>query len=429
MGIPPFARSVLRSLGLNHGKRTKVTCFTEVVFTGAKDRPDGLLVLDGGRGRLWHCLIEAKVGKSELNEDQISRYIDLARDQQIKAVLTISNQFVALPSHSPINLLGSATRGVDLFHWSWGYLLTEAMLLLNEDQFDNSEQRFLLAEMVRYFSDPSVGISRFDCMNIEWKALNDQIMTGAKLKSSKPEVLNSVSAWHQETRDLCLLMTRETNCPVRVRLSRRHGIDPLRRIRDDAEDLARNHVLTCTFDIPGAAEKILVMADFRRRSLSVSMKLDAPRNKKYAISRINWLLRQLGEVSPDELHIRVYWPGRTEATQAPLESIRENVEVLITGKPKASPTSFEVSLNRDLAGKFVGRKSFIEELEKAMLSFYERVGQHLRAYIPDPPQIPIKEGEDKDDHEDASITGESRGKADGVGTENGETITAAGLSR
>ena len=56
------------------------------------------------------------------------------------------------------------------------------MLLLNEDQFENSEQRFLLAKLVRYFSDPSVGISRFDCMNIEWKALNDQVMAGVKVK-------------------------------------------------------------------------------------------------------------------------------------------------------------------------------------------------------------------------------------------------------
>jgi hypothetical protein len=57
MSVPPFARSMLASLGQRVGARANIDCYTEVVFKdgadAAKARPDGLLVLDGGRGRLW----------------------------------------------------------------------------------------------------------------------------------------------------------------------------------------------------------------------------------------------------------------------------------------------------------------------------------------------------------------------------------------
>ena len=89
------------------------------------------------------------------------------------------------------------------------YLLTQAMLLMNNQEFDRSEQRYILAEMVRYFSHPSVGVSTFDRMNAEWKELNAQVQAGAKLNRSAPVVEKSVAAWHQEVRDLCLLLTRK----------------------------------------------------------------------------------------------------------------------------------------------------------------------------------------------------------------------------
>src|SRR3546814_9402335 len=51
------------------------------------------------------------------------------------------------------------------------------------------------------------------------------------------------------------------------------------------------------------------------------------------------------------------------------------------------PSRFEVVLVRDLAGKFAGAKTFIEQLEAMVPHFYEQVGQYLRAYIAPPPRI------------------------------------------
>src|SRR3546814_11526413 len=138
------------------------------------DRPDGLLVLEGGSGRFWRCHVEAKIGRNELEVEQVERYLAIARAVRLDAVLTISNQFVALPSHSPLSLPKSATKGVELYHWSWMSLLTQAQLLLGNDRVEPAEQRYILAEMERYFSHPAVGVSTFERRHPECKAVHRQ---------------------------------------------------------------------------------------------------------------------------------------------------------------------------------------------------------------------------------------------------------------
>src|SRR3546814_13526033 len=79
-------------------------------------------------------------------------------------------------------------------------LLTQAQLLLGNDRVEPAEQRYILAEMVRYFSHPAVGVSTFDRMNSEWKDVNAQVQAGAKLSKSAPAVENTVAAWRSEER-------------------------------------------------------------------------------------------------------------------------------------------------------------------------------------------------------------------------------------
>src|SRR3546814_12039900 len=53
--VPAFAEALLDSLGQRFGTSSRLGCYTEVVFRGmpdqAKDRPDGLMVLETGGGR------------------------------------------------------------------------------------------------------------------------------------------------------------------------------------------------------------------------------------------------------------------------------------------------------------------------------------------------------------------------------------------
>ncbi len=60
--------------------------------------------------------------------------MQLARLNGIDAVITLSNQFTALPEHHPVQLPRALTKGLGVYHWSWMHVLTQAMLLLHDDE-------------------------------------------------------------------------------------------------------------------------------------------------------------------------------------------------------------------------------------------------------------------------------------------------------
>lgn len=390
MSVDDFAKSLLHGIGQRLGARAKIECYTQVVFkkcpADLKIRPDGFLILSIGR-RTWSALFEAKIGKTSLDQDQIVKYCELAKLNGVDAVITLSNQLAALPTHHPIKLTKTLARGIDLYHWSWMYVLTQATLLLQDDEFRSAEQRYLLSEMVRYFTHASAGVATFDRMNPEWKDLVVKVQSGAALNKTAPEVENSVAAWHQEERDLCLLMSRKLGRQVTLTLSRAHRNDQVRRLKDDCELLVGSQKLLCILDVPDAAAVITVCADIGRRTVACAMHLAAPKDRKGSKSRINWLLRQLNESNPDNIFIKAIWPGRARDTLAALADLRENPRHLDADNASLVPQHFEVIMVRDLAGKFSGPRTFVEQLESAVPDYYEQVGQHLRAWIPPPPKI------------------------------------------
>ena len=117
------------------------------------------------------------------------------------------------------------------------------------------------------------------------------------------------------------------------------------------------------------------------------MKLNAPGDKKRATARVNWLARQLRGVDGDDVIVRAFWLGRGRASQASLSEIKTDPKCLESGHTGAGPTSFEVVMIRDIAGRFSGRRTFIEDLEKLIPEFYDRIGQNLRPWVPSPPSI------------------------------------------
>ena len=165
--VSEFGRSMLGSLGLRLGSRARIDTFTEVVFkktvAGAKHRPDGLIIVNTGKST-WTALVEAKVGTAELTNAQIEAYLAIAKLNGIDAVITVSNQFTPLPTHHPLNVSATLTRKVALFHWSWGYVITQAQLLRELGEVEDREQLILLAELQRFLLHPSSGVKEFDQM-------------------------------------------------------------------------------------------------------------------------------------------------------------------------------------------------------------------------------------------------------------------------
>lgn len=398
VAVHEYRKVMLESIGQRVGQRTKIDAWTEVVFPdekarGKKDddrRPDGALVLRVGK-REWKALIEAKVNNSELKDDQISAYLRRAREHNFDAVITISNQFAALPDHHPVQIDGKLTRSVELFHWSWTYLLTQAELLLESEGIEDTDQHYILSEIVAYFDSDKSGVKGFTEMNSEWGGLVQRCRTDGRLNRTAEEVVNTVSSWHQEQRELCLNLWPLVRARVELKLPRAHKRDPRKRLNDDCALLCQDKRLTSQIVIPNAAAPLEVVADLNSRVITCAMSLFAPEDKKSTKARVNWLVRQI-PAAEDGLDTNIWIQARRRggSSEVPntLEALRRDPLCVDDGSSaNKPPTSFIIWMEASDSRRFAGKRTFIEELESLVPKFYEAVGQHLKAWVPPAPQV------------------------------------------
>ena len=412
--VRPFTAHLLESCGVRVGKTSTVDSFTEVSLpnpdTKQHDRPDGLLILRSRNKLRWSALFEAKVGNAEIDNEQVLRYGKAAQTFGLDAVITLSNQLVPLPSHLPYSVPKALGRKVQFYHISWTSIRTQAMLTLKDSDDLNAEQRYILEEMVRYFEHKESGVKRFDKMNREWQALVSGIKRGEHFNKTSSEIENTVASWHQEERDVCLILTRQIGKRVDIRLPRKHRSDTALRFRETCDDLSNSYELRSGFDIPNAAGDLEVAVSLQRRTISCSMRLQAPADRKRSKSRINWLLRQLPDTRTSDIYIRAFWSGRNPSTQAALSKVIADPTCLEIDRPNINLMAFEVVVVTDPGGRFSGRSTFIERLEKAIPGFYDRVGQNLRKWVPAPP--PIDSTDDPNQSDGDQDTSANGGEAD-----------------
>jgi len=391
--VGEFGRALLESAGLKLGPRARIETYTEVKLEKGDDkawRPDGLIVVTIG-SRKWSALVEAKVGNAELKVEQTEAYLELAHLNGIDALITLSNQFTAHPSHHPLAL--SRRRKIELLHWSWMYVLTEASVLLGREEVEDRDQRTILHEMVRFLTHPSAGLKTFDQMPAAWSGVVDIIQAGGVVAAASQEVREAVGAWHQLVQDLSLDLSRRLNTEVGVRISRAHAADPNARLRDDTAELAKEKRVNATFVVPDTASPIDLCADLQKRSVSLSMRLRAPQDRKSTKARLTWLLRQIPETDLSGLYVRFFWPGRAAATQYPLAALRANPDLAATDRAGLALQSFEVVLVRDFGAKFGQRRNFGSELKELLPDYYKAIGQHLTEWQPPAPQLPEERAE------------------------------------
>jgi hypothetical protein len=411
--VDEFGEALLSSVGHKLGKRSTVECYTEVVFSGertaSKDRPDGLIVVRNGQ-REWRALVEAKIANATLSADQVEKYRQIAKEQNCDAVITISNEFASLPQNHPLSDVRKSRSKIPVFHWSWMYVLTSVDILLATQKVSDRDQALLLNELRRFLTHDSAGIKGFDRMPASWTDLNKLISAGGKVPAKSAEASEVVNAWHQETKDLSLILTRMTETFVRERLPRKHISDPAQRSKDDIANLRDTNQLQSSLDVPDAAASVEIIADASRRTIDVGMTLKAPEDKISSKARLNWVLRQLPKPCPDGLMLRCNWPGRSEPTQFPCIDLMENPGQIEIGKEGLQVLSFHVFLSRRLGARFTQQSNFVSDLEEVVPQFYRDIGQNLVAWRKSAPKIKA----DRDDSEDvtvASLSDEAEGDA------------------
>ena len=400
--VPELARSLLQGQGVPFGKKSRLRAWTEVGPVGQKGsgRPDGQIEVESTRGQRWVALLEAKIGKAVLDDKQLEAYLAECRSVRANALITISNEFAVLANHHP-TYRGRTPKGISLLHWSWSSILTKCLLLTDGGEIEDRDHRWVVEHLVRFLSHPSAGVVRFDRMPSSWKEVARAVSAGAGVRKGSEAALQVAAGWIQETRDLGLQLTELIKQPVPVKLSRAEREDPKALMSRVLDRLCNEQVLEMEYVIPDGVSALTVWADLRARTLTASMTLGAPEDRKTAKARVNWLLRQLPKTEKEDerVHVKAIY-GRREDIQHPLGVVREDPRVMSKDDLKVCPKRFELRLISDLGRRMEGPQTFIQALEKHVPDFYAKVGQHLRPWVPSAPRVATqpKQAAEKQDH-------------------------------
>lgn len=380
--VPELADKILQPLGRKIGVRSKVYCLTEVCFDdNMANRPDGLIGVVTS-GSVWKSLLEFKVG-GELDKDQVERYLKVARDAKMDAVITVSNDIVPVPTASPVQVDKRLVKTVSLFHISWMQIFTHAQMLIANDEISDLDHKVIVEEFLRFLMHPSTGIKGFVQMPVEWGPIIDKVRSLGSLQRKGKDEISVIHGWMQEERELSFIMSQKTGAYCGLKRSRAEANDVNEIIQTHLTRLCDEHTLETELLVANACAPLVVKADLKTRSISFSMRLSAPRDKSRVSSSVNWLLRQISE-DVKEVDVITHWPGRTPPTCKSVDILREDQSAVLSTNSSALPTAFEVTRTISLGAKFASRKIMINALESEVVKYYTEIGENLTEWTPKP---------------------------------------------
>ena len=377
--------------------------YTEVAFKDYPDsRIDGLLLVVKAGAIRDAAIIEVKNGKGFLDKGQIERYLKIAKQYSIPKFLTISNQFVSDSTQSPVVVKG--VRGVDMYHFSWSYLLTIAHVLLfnNDTNIEDEDQVEIMREVVHYLENDKSGVFGLNQMNSGWVEVVGKINTGATLKPTDKIVYEAAQSWQQEERDLTLILSRELGVLVHSGISRYKG-KLEERLKSDCKEISSNKQLESILRVKGAASEIRIQAMFEKRTLEMTASLSPPENMTYK-GQLGWIKRQFGMCSKkeqkvfdalsSELFLDVLIKNSSVSERFSLFDFDKAADVLKGREIR----EFRVVYHKDLNKRFSSPRKFVEVIEAMLKDYYRGIVQHLTRWEPASPKMEDKKtGVDEDE--------------------------------
>lgn len=388
--IKEFRKHILSAAKISTGGNLYV--YTEVSFKEyPESRVDGMLLVVKSGTIKDAAIFEMKNGNNELLQDQIDKYVVLAKNYSIPKLITISNQFVTEPSQSPLSI--RKTKSFLAYHFSWSYLLTIAHILLfdNDTNIADQDQVEIMREVIRYLENGKSGICGFTQMKPGWKSVVEKINSGTRLRMSDVDVDETVISWLQEEKDLALILSRRLGLFVRSGEARYKG-KLKNRIEDDKKKLLAKKCLTSNLRIRGAVSDIRISALFEKRIISLAVSLAVPRNKKLR-GQIGWIKKQLDKCRKrseedfdkirNEIRIDILFKNTSKfdrVTITGLDSIYDDIR----GR---EIKEFRILQIRDFGKNFSSRYKFVEILEAMLVDYFKKIVQHLDKWEQPAPKI------------------------------------------
>ena len=395
--INEFRGAISSAVGLSTSGTIHV--FTELCFGKFLDkRVDGLILVVRAGKIKDAALLELKNKDNELNPLQIQNYVDIAKFYGIPRLITISNQFVSVPTQSPVTV--KLPKDVFLYHLSWSYILTIAQLLLfdNDMNINDPDQVEIMKEIMQYLENPQAGVRGFTCMKPGWKEVVHKTNTGTHLKLDDPDIDEAVCSWLQEEKDMAMILSRKLGQLVRSG-EKKHRANLQGRIDDAKNSLIKDKHVSATLIVEGTASNIHIRANLDRRNIVMSMTLPPPMDRKTK-AQINWMLNQmrrcqtknpnLFSMLASEIRVDIGIKYQSHRERLTLEKLESAWELLKDREIK----EFTVLQVKDLGRKFESRTGFISTIEQMLLDYYQGIVQHLKRWEKPAPKMHVQKAED-----------------------------------
>jgi len=373
-------------------KSGKIFPYTEVVlkqFEGI--RIDGLIIIVKSGIIKDAAIFEMKNKNNLLDKNQIEKYALVAKHLSIPKMVTISNQFVSKPTQFPISV--KISKKVELYHFSWSYILTLAHILLfdNDMNIKDEDQIEIMKEVVAYLENNVSGVCGFTNMKPGWKDVVEKINAEARLKYTDPSVLDAVTSWQQEERDMALILSRKLGLLVKTG-SMKYKNNLQLRIDDDIKNLVNNKQLISLLKITGAVSDLTIKALFKNRTIEMSVKLNVPLDKTIR-GQISWLKRQLdrcAKKNPEkfaELSNNIMIDINIKHAKGMERRSLNKFDDIYKELKGKEINNFGIVLVNDFGKRFSSSKKFVELIENMLLDYYKVIIQHLNKWEKPVPKL------------------------------------------
>lgn len=380
--VREYGRTLMQPLG---APASVLECYIEVPFQLGERRlyPDGLIRARRG-GKSWTALVEVKTSTNTLIPQQLEDYLDIAREHGFDALITISNEIPATPGTHPTPIDGRKLRKVALHHYSWSEILTAAVMQKEHRGVADSDQAWILGELIRYLEHPKSGAMSFEDMGEHWVSVREAVHAGT-LRASDKGVTEVVTRFDALIRFAGLELGRQLGSEVMPVVSRAELADPKARVTRMVGELVKEGRLSADLRIPGTVSDMTVTADLRAGAVMCSFSVDAPREGK-PTTRVNWLLRQLRDAS-DGIRVESIPQRASVGPTELLGKARDDAASLVPDSGREIK-SFTITVKTPMGSKrSAGRGGFIDSVLTCVNSSYSEVGQTLKAWSATPPKL------------------------------------------
>jgi hypothetical protein len=383
--IKEFRYQIFKEIKLK--RSGKAYYYTEVCFKDIdKDsRLDGLILIVVSGVIQDAVFIEVKSGKNVIKNEQIMKYYKLARDlNNVPKILTVSNEFVADSSQSPVSI-SNQSKKISLFHFSWTYLKTLAQLLLfdNEDNIDDEDQIEIMKEVMHYLNDDRSGVSGFHKMSPGWKEVAEKVKSQQSLSDDKV-LVDAITSWYQEEQDMTLMLSRKLGVLVRSDIE-----NPKNKLKKDIKKLKNDHYLSTKLRVRGAVSDIKVSVDFERRTISMLVNIKPPLNKG-VVARVTWMKNQLEKIDNQSFLEHLYIDADIKYTSNSIKYKYANINKFYEHEDIKNKDIIGFNLDVIKSAKFTSVSNFVKEIESMLLDYYEIIVQDLKTWEKPAPKLQTK---------------------------------------